>query len=169
MMPLIAWAALIPCGGEVRAERKSLFDGETFNGWNGDTKKTWRIENGAITAGSLARPAPRNEFLTTDKEFENFELRLKFKIKGDGRVNAGVQFRTRRIPNHYEVRGFQADIGPTVDGHLYDESRRRRMLASPEPETLKRAQAALPADGWQTQFRGQSPTLLGLTHRRSER
>ena len=28
-----------------------LFDGKTFNGWEGDTKNTWRIENGEIVGG----------------------------------------------------------------------------------------------------------------------
>lgn len=130
-------------------EYVSLFDGKSFAGWEGDTTKTWRIEDGAITAGSPEEQAPRNEFLATTREYENFDLWLKFKITGNGRVNAGVQFRTRRIPNHHEVSGYQADIGPGVDGHLYDESRRRRMLATPDAETMKKAQAAAEKDGWQ--------------------
>jgi hypothetical protein len=128
----------------------SLFDGESFDGWEGDTERTWRIEDGTITAGSLEEAAPRNEFLSTTEEYEDFELRLKFRINGDHNVNAGVQFRTRRIPGHHEVIGYQADIGEGVDGHLYDESRRRRMLASPESDTLAEARAAVPEDGWQT-------------------
>lgn len=128
----------------------SLFDGESFDGWEGDTEKTWRIEDGTITAGSLDAAAPQNEFLSTAAEYENFELRLKFRIDGDHNVNAGVQFRTRRIPDHHEVIGYQADIGEGVDGHLYDESRRRRMLASPESDTLAEARAAVSDDGWQT-------------------
>lgn len=127
-----------------------LFDGKSFAGWEGDTANTWRIEDGAITAGSLDEAAARNEFLATTREFGNFDLRLKFRIKGNHRVNAGVQFRTRRIPNHHEVSGFQADIGPDVDGHLYDESRRRRNLAAPDMATLKKAQRAAGQDGWQT-------------------
>lgn len=128
----------------------ALFDCKSFAGWEGDTAKTWRVEDGAITAGSLQERAPRNEFLATIHEYEDFELQLKFKITGSTNVNAGVQIRTKRIPNHHEVSGYQADIGPGVDGHLYDESRRRRMLASPDAETLKKAQAAVGDDGWQT-------------------
>ena len=130
--------------------RQSLFDGKTFEGWEGDINHTWRIENGTITAGSHEVAAPRNEFLATTRTFENFDLRLKFKVDGRENINAGVQFRTARIPNHHEVSGYQADIGPDVDGHLYDESRRRRMLATPDPNTLRKAQSATPANGWQT-------------------
>src|SRR5687768_14238223 len=115
-----------------------LFDGRTFAGWEGDTRQTWRIDAGTITAGALDQPAPRNEFLTTTREFTNFDLRVKFKIQGTAALNAGVQFRTKRIPNHHEVSGYQADIGPGVDGHLYDESRRNRMLATPKKEIVER-------------------------------
>lgn len=132
------------------ARPQRLFDGKSFAGWEGDTTRVWRIENGAITAGSLETAAPRNEFLATEQEFENFDLRLRFKIVGEEKVNAGVQFRTRRIPAHHEVSGFQADIGPGVDGHLYDESRRKRMLASPDKQTVQKALQSVADDGWHT-------------------
>ncbi|HEY7339108.1 MAG TPA: family 16 glycoside hydrolase, partial [Bryobacteraceae bacterium] len=45
-----------------RAEAKSLFDGKTLDGWEGDIKNTWRIEDGAIVGGSLDRVVPHNEF-----------------------------------------------------------------------------------------------------------
>jgi hypothetical protein len=125
-----------------------LFDGRTFAGWEGEISQTWRIEAGAITAGSLDKAAPRNEFLATTREFTNFDLRVKFKIQGTEALNAGVQFRTKRIPGHHEVSGYQADIGPGVDGHLYDESRRNRMLATPRKEIVERALRAVAPDGW---------------------
>lgn len=133
-----------------KAKSIRLFDGKTFTGWEGDTEKTWRIENGALTAGSRQKATPRNEFLSTKQRFKNFDLSLKFKVYGDQHVNAGVQFRTERIPNHHEVIGFQADIGEGVDGNLYDESRRRRTLVAPDEETLNKVREASPADGWQT-------------------
>jgi hypothetical protein len=125
----------------------SLFDGTTFSGWNGDTAKTWRIEDGTIAAGSTTVAAPRNEFLATDKDFENFELQLEFKLECTKGCNAGVQFRSRRVPNHHEVSGYQADIYPRFDGALYDESRRNKMLAVPAEE-LQRKAMSLGKDGW---------------------
>ncbi len=112
-----------------------LFDGKTFYGWEGDTKKTWKIEDGCIVGGSLETVVPRNEFLCTTKTFENFELKVTFKLLGDkAKANAGIQFRTRRIPNDHEVIGYQADIGQHYWGALYDESRRRKILAQPPQE-----------------------------------
>jgi hypothetical protein len=129
-------ALLIPtiaCG-----ESKPLFDGKTLEGWEGDTEKTWRVEDGAIADGSLEKTVPRNEFLCTKQSFGDFELRVKFKLLGDrDKANGGVQIRTKRIPNHHEVSGYQADIGQGYWGALYDESRRNKVLAAPDPKVLK--------------------------------
>lgn len=126
----------------------SLTDG-SFNGWEGDTKNTWRIEEGAFTAGSVEKNQPRNEFLCTKKEFGDFDLTLKWKLIGtEGFVNGGVQFRTKRIPNHHEVSGYQADLGAGYDGALYDESRRNKMLAQPSKEVLEKAKK--PLGEWNT-------------------
>jgi hypothetical protein len=133
----------VPLAG---SQFRPLFDGKTFHGWEGDIEHTWRIEDGALTAGSLDVTVPRNEFLATTATFENFDLKLKYKLVGsEGFVNGGVQFRTKRIPNHHEVIGFQADLGAGNDGALYDESRRKKILAKPSDEVLA---AALKPGQW---------------------
>ncbi|OAI50702.1 hypothetical protein AYO44_05385 [Planctomycetaceae bacterium SCGC AG-212-F19] len=125
----------LPAAG--RAEHKPLFDGKTLAGWEGETEKTWRIEDGAIVGGSLEAVVPRNEFLCTTKSYGDFELKVKFKLLGDRKqANAGVQVRTKRIPKHHEVIGYQADIGQQYWGALYDESRRNKVLAGPTKEVI---------------------------------
>ncbi len=106
-----------------------MFDGVSLKGWKGN-KKFWRVENGAIAGGSLTEMVKHNEFLRTEKEYGDFELRLQFKLLGK-RTNGGVQIRTQEIPNHHEVSGYQADLGDGWWGCLYDESRRNRILAGP--------------------------------------
>jgi hypothetical protein len=113
-----------------------IFDGKTLKGWEGN-EKHFRIEEGAIVGGSLKAPIPNNEFLCTEKEYGDFELRLKVKLVGEG-ANAGIQFRTKRIPDHHEVIGYQADMGEGWWGALYDESRRNKILAAPEKETVQK-------------------------------
>ena len=126
-----------------------LFDGQSFAGWNGEMERLWRIEDGAIVAGDERQAAPRNEFLATDREFEDFELRYEYRIDGIDKPNAGVQFRSRRIPDHHEVIGYQADIGPGITGALYDESRRKTFLVTPA-ERVQREALARSRDGWHT-------------------
>jgi hypothetical protein len=137
---LIFWLALLASplpAADVPAEGEKLiplFDGKTLQGWEGNLK-VFRIEDGAIVGGSLKQPVPRNEFLCTKGEYADFELRLKFKLLGKG-ANAGVQIRSRRIPDHHEMIGYQADLGDGYWGCLYDESRRNKVLAGPPKEEL---------------------------------
>lgn len=120
------------------AQEIALFNGKTFDGWEGNTNSVWRINNGVIIGGSL-EGNPQNEFLATTQSYENFKLRLEYKLIGtEGFVNGGVQIRSQRIkdpPN--EMIGYQADIGAGYSGCLYDESRRRRMLATADPELVQ--------------------------------
>ncbi len=124
----------------------ALFDGKTLAGWEGK-KAIFSVRDGAIVAGSLEKPIANNELLCTTKIYEDFELRLQAKLVGLGN-NAGIQFRSRRIPNHHEVIGYQCDMGAwkagVIWGALYDESRRRKMLA--EGDQAKIAEVLKPND-----------------------
>lgn len=107
-----------------------LFDGTSFEGWEGETNRVWRIRDGVLVGGSL-EGNPRNEFLATRKSYKNFHLRFEYKLIGtEGFVNGGMQFRSKRIANpSNEMSGYQADIGAGFSGCLYDESRRNKVLA----------------------------------------
>ncbi|MSO23263.1 MAG: DUF1080 domain-containing protein [Acidobacteria bacterium] len=115
--------------GAGQAKKSWLFDGRSFGGWEGDAQKTFWIQDNAVVGGSLSAKVPRNEFLCTRKTYRNFVLRVKVKLLGTG-ANAGVQIRSKRISNDFEVIGYQADMGdPEWWGCLYDESRRKKVLA----------------------------------------
>ena len=128
----------------------SLFDGKTLAGWEGN-EKIFRVREGVIVAGSTKQKIKQNEFLCTTKKYGDFELRLEARLLGEGR-NAGIQFRSERIPNHHEVKGFQCDIGEiganpghVIWGALYDESRRRKFLVEPDQQKLR---SVVKVDGW---------------------
>jgi hypothetical protein len=136
MLVLALLAAGDAAGQRPAGQPVAIFDGRTFDGWEGDTT-IFRIQDGAIVGGTLAKPIARNEFLCTTRSYDNFELRLNVKLVGGDSANAGIQFRTKRIPNNNEVSGFQADMGQGYWGSLYDESRRRKTLKAPEAEAIK--------------------------------
>jgi len=132
----LAWAEEPP------KKTTPLFDGKTFAGWDGDTKKTWRIEDGCLVGGTLTQKQPRNEFLATKMEYGDFVLTLKFKLLGDakkGFVNSGVQLRSQRIKDSHEMIGYQADLGDDFWGCLYDESRRNKVLAAADQKAMHKA------------------------------
>jgi len=135
--------------GALGAAEISLFDGKTFAGWDGDTNKTWRIEEGAFVGGSLTTKVPRNEFVRTQRRFTNFVLRVKFKLIGTaagGFINGGVQVRSEPAKNPpNEMVGYQCDVGEGWWGALYDESRRNKVLIKPDPKAVEKA---IKKDDW---------------------
>jgi hypothetical protein len=141
---LTAVAGQTPARSQPQPKPVALFDGKTFAGWEGELA-IFRIQDGAIVGGTLGRKIARNEFLCTTKTYGDFELRLKVKLLGGEGANAGIQFRTRRIPNHHEVSGYQADMGTGYWGALYDESRRNKVLKGPEQDKMK---SVIKIDDW---------------------
>lgn len=143
-MRLYLCCAVVLLGSHTLAEEpfRPLFDGKTFAGWEGNLAM-FRIDERAIVGGTLKADVPRNEYLCTEKSYGDFELRLKFKLVGSD-VNAGVQFRSQRVPHSSEMIGYQADMGQKYWGCLYDE-RRHKLLAGPSQEEQAKL---IHRDGW---------------------
>lgn len=118
-----------------------LFNGKDLTGWEGDPF-LWKVENGMIVGRSPG--IGYNDFLTTEKEYGDFVLRFEIRLLHNV-GNSGIQVRSRRAPGSMEMIGYQADVGPSWWGSLYDESRRRVTLAKPSEATLRRA---LKVDAW---------------------
>ena len=139
-----------------------LFDGESFAGWEGN-QELFRVEDGAVVAGNLADEIPRNEFLCTTGEYGDFELRLQARTSRED-ANGGIQFRSRRTPDSAEVVGYQADMGllggdppQNIWGALYDEARRRELLAVPDQDEL--AKVFRPGDWNDYVIRAEGPRI----------
>ena len=79
-----------------------LFDGETLKGWSGK-EGLWSVRDGAIVGNSGPDGIRGNTFLVHEKPFEDFTLRLEFKLLGG---NSGVQFRSRYDgePSEFVIR-----------------------------------------------------------------
>lgn len=88
-LTLVAFIALTPV---VFAQKQSeLFDGKTTKGWHSYLKTTaepaWTVVNGTL---QLNPKAEGQADLLTDKEYENFELAVEWKISAEG--NSGIIF-----------------------------------------------------------------------------
>ena len=140
---VIALVATVAPSVHAESDWTTLFDGTTFTGWEGDLTK-FRIEEGAIIAGNTTDTLKHNHFLATTERYDHFELKLQVKLVGKD-ANAGIQFRTERIPNDTEVIGYQADMGQQYWGCLYDESRRKTILQQPDADLIKKI---LMPDDW---------------------
>ena len=94
--------------------------------------------------GSLTQSHPEDRYLCTTQRYTNFILRLDFKLLGTN-ANSGVQFRSERVAGSLAVSGYQADLGPSLWGNLYDQSRRNTTLASANQRAVL---AAMKANDW---------------------
>jgi hypothetical protein len=66
------------------------------------------------------------------------DFRLSFEVKlvnNDG--NSGVQFRSHSLEGYKEIKGYQADIGPTWWGKLYEENGRALLWDKSGEDHLK--------------------------------
>ena len=99
----------------------ALFDGATLRGWqpvDPADSHFWTVADSCITGGDGQTLIPKNTYLRTEREYEDFELRCLFRLTGDhstGFINSGIQYRSY-IEND-DIVGYQADIG---NGHWGD-------------------------------------------------
>ncbi len=96
--------------GASAEEFRPLFDGVSLKGWKALDARYWSVRDGAITGESTPEnPCTKNQFIVWEGgEVADFELKLKFRVKGNG-CNSGVQFRSVFRPDGLAV-GYQADI-----------------------------------------------------------
>jgi putative heme-binding domain-containing protein len=144
----------------LHAEPTSLFDGKTLTGWDFDPVM-WRVEDGVITGGSTTEKIKKNDFISTKKSYQNFELRLKIKVSGDpktGMLNSGIQIRSVREGS--AMSGYQIDCGAGWFGKIYDEHRRNKVIWAPTPEQQVALDKAIDVFGWnEYRIRAEGPRI----------
>ena len=76
---------------EIKAGWTLLFDGKTLNGWRNfrqDTITGWIVEDGTLKALGLG--SDLYGYIVTDKQYENFDLTLDWKIAPE--ANSGILY-----------------------------------------------------------------------------
>jgi len=109
-----------------------------LSGWkkNGDEK--WVVEQGTILCESTAN---KYGYLTTEKTYRDFALRLKFKGEAEGNSGVFIHSKITGIdPQHGpDIEGMQVEVDPSPGKHtggLY-ESGGRGWVAQPTAEGEK--------------------------------
>lgn len=141
--------ALLGFGGvtavaSAEAPWEALFNGKDLSGWvvkcqpKDQGKTFWRVDQGTILCDSMGRKDHNYVWLLSEREFGNFELKLRFQVYQDSPGNSGLQFRSRfdESANGGWLDGPQVDIHPPAGmswrtGHIYDETREERRWISP--------------------------------------
>ncbi len=156
---LLAAAAAAPLASHLGAQEPAeaafapLFNGQNLTGWQGDPL-LWLVEDGELVGRSPG--IGYNDFLATEARYSDFVLKFQIRLVDDI-GNSGVQFRSERVVGSMEMIGYQADVGPTWWGSLYDESRRRVTLAKADEELIGRI---LKKNDWNDyEVRAQGPRI----------
>jgi HEAT repeat protein len=136
---LLAAIAIASKLGKNAQEDRDFFNGRDMSGWQGNMKY-WRFDDGALT-GSSDAPIPRNEFLWSEVEVRDFYLVLDVMLEPDT-ANAGIQIRSRKVDEHGQAHGYQADMGKDVWGRLYHEHGRGKL------DWTDRAEKAVLPEAW---------------------
>lgn len=109
-----------------------LFNGRDLTGWTVKCKPAdaarafFCVRDGAILADSMGHKDHDYVWLTTDREYADFSLRLRFQAFRNSPGNSGVQIRSRYDDAAGWLDGPQIDInppGPWRTGMVWDETR----------------------------------------------
>jgi hypothetical protein len=113
----------------VHAQKTSLFNGKDLTGWTIHGTEKWYVQNGELICES--GPEKKYGYLSTNAEYKNFILSVKFKQEANG--NSGVFFRSSI--EGVKISGWQVEVAPLGQhtGGVY-ESYGRGWLIQPEAE-----------------------------------
>ncbi|MBX2850120.1 MAG: DUF1080 domain-containing protein [Phycisphaeraceae bacterium] len=122
-----------------------LFNGKDLTGW----KNPYEWGEAKVADGVIELTANRKFFLTTEKQFSDFELEVQVMLPKEGKANSGIMYRCHVEKN--KVFGYQAECDPTDrawSGGLYDEGRRGWLAPTKSPEDKKIKLVKAPKGEW---------------------
>ncbi len=118
---------------------RSIFDGKTLDGWDGDPR-LWSVHDGCINGQtSKENPATYNTFLIwRGGKPGDFELKVEFRMPNEGFTNSGVQIRSWEGPKKWQVSGYQPDMDNSDHyvGTCYGENFRGELAGRGEKVTI---------------------------------
>lgn len=108
---MCSWAVMASAQAELSAKEKaegwkSLFDGKTLNGWRNykgkGVRNGWKVENGMMVHTKGGGD------IITEEQFDNFELKLEWKVAVAG--NSGIFFGVREVDGPIYFSGIEMQI-----------------------------------------------------------
>jgi hypothetical protein len=140
----LSMVALVAVHCSLMAQTK-LFDGKTTTGWHAYLKTTpgaWSVVDGAL---QLDPKAPDQADLITDKEYENFELNVTWKISEAG--NSGIIFGVHEDPKFSQtyLTGIEMQV---LDDVKDEDNKKANHLAGSLYDMKAPTVPAKPAGEW---------------------
>ena len=155
ILSIVSLIALISCNSANKMTKNdqgwvSLFDGKTTNGWHtygkSEVGKAWEVSDGTLHLNVEGKDKSERGDLATDKAYENYHLKLEWKISEGG--NSGIIFNVEediaKYPNSYMTgpemqvldndKHADAKIHTHRAGDLYDLIASKKEMAKPVGE-----------------------------------
>lgn len=130
----------------------SLFDGKTTKGWHTYGKtgigKAWKVEDGTLRLDAAAKKewqTAEGGDIVTDEEFEDFHLKLEWKISPKG--NSGIIFYTKEDPQY----PYMWHTGPEMqilDNNGHADAKIHKHRAGDLYDLIESKQAVKPVGEW---------------------
>ena len=103
----LLFALLFTClFGYSQQQTIDLFNGKNLDGWVNHGSEKWYVENGLLICES--GPKAEYGYLSTAKNYKNFELTLEFKQESDG--NSGVFILADELENKIYFKAVEVQI-----------------------------------------------------------
>lgn len=117
ILSIVSMIALVSCSSANKISGDDgwvdLFDGETTNGWHTYGKEeagaAWEVVDGSLYLNVEGKSKEDRGDLVTDKEYENYHLKLEWKISEGG--NSGIIFNVHEDKDKY---GATYSTGPEM-------------------------------------------------------
>lgn len=129
---LVILSIILISASEPNAGFKRIFNGRDLTGWTIHGTEKWYVENRELVCES--GPDKQYGYLSTNKKYKNFILKLQFKLEANG--NSGVFIRSDIEGT--KISGWQVEVAPADHhtGGIY-ESYGRGWMIKPSPEKEK--------------------------------
>ena len=114
--------------GSDKPQWVSLFNGKNFAGWKNFGVEKWIVDGGEILGEAVTQAYG---YLATEKNYQNFEMKVKFKAEGTG--NSGIFFHSSL--EGVDIKGVQVEIDPNPGLHtggLYEAGGRGWLIKPDE-------------------------------------
>jgi hypothetical protein len=124
----------------------SLFDGKTTSGWHSYLKTdagAWKVVDGAL---QLDPAAPGQGDLVTDKEYENYELKIDWKISDTG--NSGIIFGVHEDPKFEATYDTGIEMQVLDNIHATDNKKANHLAGSLYDMKAPSKDVAKPTGEW---------------------
>jgi hypothetical protein len=122
---------------------ETLFNGKDLSGWIGDTT-IWKVEQDQLVGSTEEKEIEHAIWITTQEQYDNFELTMQVKLVGDANKNSGVYYRGQWqddvvVGYEFDIGGWGAEDGEDDEnwwGELHDPYRRQDLWIGPGREVI---------------------------------